>query len=552
MNLKKTHSFILLLACTQVIHSCNIDRVPLGNIDIDTIPTPTVDINDSCNGVLAYSPDGSTVVVKRYKQSTQTWESSTFSLATQFLIAKIDNNNKIILISLNNDVISVVIFDENFAKTGPSTIGGPFTDVPPSGVRLAYANNDMALLMVLDQIDPQMPHSFFTSDCGANWEERALMGAEATNIDFSITLINNLTFLGINKTNGDGLFVWSKDNKIFSEKFDSGSESWESPVEVASNSTIGTIFQSPAISMNTSGNALIGWSESNYFGGFDSILNLFSAYTRNVGTTWQISSPSPLVSSTFASGGQVLPALNNDDKGLVVAINQFEKNGPVKAFGFTFDGAVPVWTNEQEIISLSDPTFREFIPSRGPIIGLCNDMSNNGILPFSIPATSNPNFNFNGVAIYNGTTAQWSVPAAFDPNNLKNRLSLACTVAKDKSFILANKLKRKDGRAEIATVICCESIAPFIINAPTNATGLCCLNRFPMQGELFTRLNWTPSTSSNVVSQEITRNQVFVTSLATNITSFEEHNLPKGAKTYSIFAVNNFGLSNEADVEVNC
>ena len=102
------------------------------------------------------------------------------------------------------------------------------------------------------------------------------------------------------------------------------------------------------------------------------------------------------------------------------------------------------------------------------------------------------------------------------------------------------------------TLVCCGGL--FFASAPTNLSGSCALNRFPMQGEFFTTLNWNPPTGEAVAGYNVHRNGDLIATLPSTQLTFSDHNRPSDAKdTYSVSSIDNNGIvSSPAEITVNC
>ncbi len=107
--------------------------------------------------------------------------------------------------------------------------------------------------------------------------------------------------------------------------------------------------------------------------------------------------------------------------------------------------------------------------------------------------------------------------------------------------------------AGVASVLCCNTQFPLTASSPTSLEGTCCLNRFAMQGEFFRKFTWTISPDSDIVSQNIYRDDVLIANIPPTQTTFEDHNRPSIQAKYGVSAVNAAGgISVPAEVTPIC
>ncbi len=77
---------------------------------------------------------------------------------------------------------------------------------------------------------------------------------------------------------------------------------------------------------------------------------------------------------------------------------------------------------------------------------------------------------------------------------------------------------------------------------PTHFEGYQIVNDFGLTKEYTNVINWTPSTSNDVVGYEIFKDNLFIKKVNFKTFKLEDHNQPKNKKTtYSIYAINLFG-----------
>ena len=86
---------------------------------------------------------------------------------------------------------------------------------------------------------------------------------------------------------------------------------------------------------------------------------------------------------------------------------------------------------------------------------------------------------------------------------------------------------------------------------------MCCLKRFPIQGEYFNRLTWVHANDPGIIKQLVERNGVVIAELPPTQDSFVDHNRPVGVQEkYGIvtvvFAAGQERLSVPATVTLSC
>ena len=309
-------------------------------------------------------------------------------------------------------------------------------------------------------------------------------------------------------------------------------------VQTLSNNLVFFTGSSHSIAINNSGNMAAGFIIVNAVS-FSPII-IQASFFDNVIGSW----PSPVTLRDLTlltpSANTISTTLNNSNHALIVSNAQFLQ--PIfTPFLFISAENTPNTNNWQNIMS-SPITI-----SNNPVV--CNNDNSNAVSFFSNPPrTINTKYRF-----FLGSSSSWK-----NVNSLFNDEFIAVTTARFSSTAPNLAIDCKHASSNIAlitpnlnTLVCC---GPLFTSAPTNLSGSCCLNQFPMQGEFFTTLNWNPPTGEAVAGYNVHRNGDLIATLPSTQLTFSDHNRPSDAEdTYDVSSVDNNGIvSFPAEIIVNC
>ena len=88
--------------------------------------------------------------------------------------------------------------------------------------------------------------------------------------------------------------------------------------------------------------------------------------------------------------------------------------------------------------------------------------------------------------------------------------------------------------------------SPFLVNPPTNLSGIQQKNNFGSVYELVNSISWSAS-SSSVSGYRVYRNGVLIATLNSSTYGYDDHNIQKGVATlYSVRAYNSLGNQSSA------